>query len=154
MENLIHIPEPTLRFGHQQGMEDPHDGLTLFGPYDEGKVYGIRAGVIGTKEGIRRFNSWVKQVQTPIQDLDKEGKPMLNRPLYPGFQAAFKIPWSHKPVMEILIPDGEIEKHLYLDDPYKRVFETVEVYSERILKAKREEDVSIDIWFVVIPEDV
>jgi hypothetical protein len=154
MENLIHIPEPTLRFGHQQGMEDPHDGLTLFGPYDDGKVYGIRAGVIGTKEGILRFKNWVEQIQVPIQDLDKKGNPMLNRPFFPGFQAAFKIPWSSKPVREIVIPDGEIEKHLYLDDPYKRVFETVEVYSERILKAKREEDVSIDMWFVIIPEDI
>ncbi len=78
MNSLIHLAEPTLRFGYQQGMEDPHDGLTLFGPYDGNNVYGIRAGVIGTKEGIRRFTNWVEKIQSPIQDLDKHGNPMLN----------------------------------------------------------------------------
>jgi hypothetical protein len=154
MADLIRISEPTLRFGHQQGMEDPRDGLTLFSPFDEGNVYGIRAGVIGTMEGIRRYRDWVARLQFPIIDLDDAGKPQMNRPFFPGFEEAFKIPWRPKPIKEIVIPDGELEKHLYLDDSYKRVFETVEVYSERILKAKREDDAAVDIWFVIIPEDV
>lgn len=154
MDNLFHIPEPTLRFDYQQGMEDPRDGLTLFGPYDSENVYAIRAGVIGTKDGIRRFKDWVEQIQGPIYDLDDHGNPKMNRPFFPGFEAAFRTSWKPKPVREIIIPDGEIEKHLYLDDNYKRVFETVEVYSSRILRVKREEDVSIDMWFVIIPEEV
>jgi hypothetical protein len=152
--DLIYIPELTLRFGHGQGMEDPRDGLTLFGPYDEGNVYGIRAGVIGTREGIRRYKQWVERIQSPVSDLDRHGNPQMNRPFYPGFEAAFKVGWKPRPMKEIVIPDGEIEKHLYIDDNYKRVFETVEVYSERLLRWKREEDDPIDLWFVVIPEEV
>ena len=53
--NLIKLPEPTLRFGYDQEMEDPKDGLMLFGPLDEGRPYGIRCGVIGTRDGIGRF---------------------------------------------------------------------------------------------------
>ena len=154
MGSLIHIPEPTLRFGCQQGMEDPRDGLTLFSPYDGSNVYGIRAGVIGTREGIERYKKWVGRLHSPIFDLDKDGNPRLNRPFFPGFEAVFRVPWKPHPVKEIVIPDGEIEKHLYLDDSYRRVFETVEVYTERILRAKREDDASVDMWFVVIPEEV
>ena len=55
MKDLIHIPEPRLLFRHGQAMEDPRDGLTLFGPLDESKPYGIKAGVIGTETGIKCF---------------------------------------------------------------------------------------------------
>lgn len=41
MEELIKLTEPPLLFGHGQAMEDPRDGLSLFGPLDEGKTYGI-----------------------------------------------------------------------------------------------------------------
>lgn len=152
MNELIHIPEPTLLFGHSQAMEDPRDGLTLFSTLDQGKVYGIRAGVIGTRDGIRRYKQWVARIQTPIFDLDKNGLPQVHRPFFPGFEAAFNISWDPEPALEIVIPDGELEKHLYLDDRYKRVYETVEVYSERILSARRKEEVTPDIWFVIVPE--
>ena len=66
MNELIHIPEPLLLFGHKQATEDPRDGLTLFGPLDEGKPYGIKAGGIGTKSGIEYFERWVEWVQRPV----------------------------------------------------------------------------------------
>ena len=34
---LIHIREPKLTFGFDQKMEDPRDGLTLFGSYSKNK---------------------------------------------------------------------------------------------------------------------
>src|SRR5919112_1759521 len=128
MPDVTLLSEPTLLFGHNQGMEDPRDCLTLFGTLEKGSAYAIRAGVVGTKEGIRRYKQWVGMIQKPIIDLDKEGAPRIHRPMYPGFEAAFGIPWDVKPVLEIVIPDGELEKHLFLDDKHKRVYETVEVY--------------------------
>lgn len=65
MERLIRLPEPMLLFGHGQKMEDPRDGLTLFGPLDDGSPYGIRAGVIGTRAGIESFKQWVEWAQRP-----------------------------------------------------------------------------------------
>lgn len=47
-------------------MEDPRDGLTLFGPLDESKPYGIKAGVIATAVGIQCFERWVEWVQRPV----------------------------------------------------------------------------------------
>jgi hypothetical protein len=68
--SLHKFTEPRLRFGLNQALEDPRDGLTLFGPLDEGKVFGIRPAVIGTADGIRRFWNWVTLrggIQCPLQ---------------------------------------------------------------------------------------
>jgi hypothetical protein len=60
MNELIHLPEPKLIFGHGQVMEDPRDGLALFGPFDrKAPQYGITVGVVGTAEGIDRFKRWL-----------------------------------------------------------------------------------------------
>ncbi len=56
-KELWHIPEPLLEFAHGQMVEYPRDGLYLFGPCDAQKRSGVtRYGVIGTREGIERFN--------------------------------------------------------------------------------------------------
>ncbi len=150
---LIRIPEPTLLFGYQQAIEDPRDGLTLFSPLDAGKA-SIRAGVIGTSDGIRRYRDWVNRLQRPIVDVDKNGNSILHRPYFPGFETVFRIAWEPQPVHQIIVTDEEIETQLYLDDKHLRVYRTVEVFSEKILKAIREDDISVDIWFVIIPEKV
>lgn len=150
MRNLVRLPEPTLLFGYDQAMEDPRDGLSLFGPLDEGKPYGIRAGVLGTKDGIRRFNNWVACIQGPISNVP----PDVARPPFPGFEAVFRIPWNPKPTLEIPISEDELNRCLHLDDKYQRVYKTVDVYSTKIIEAIKEEESAVDIWFVIVPDDV
>lgn len=155
MPELIKLNEPTLLFGYNQAIEDPRDGITLFSPLDKGKVYGVRAGVIGTKEGIRIYKNWVKLIQKPIYDRnEKDNTVKPHRPFFPGFEAAFRIPWSPEPVLEIEIDADEIDKYVYLDDAHQRVYKTVDVYSQKILTANKEEDEKPDIWFVIIPEKI
>jgi len=151
---LTKLDEPLLSFGYDQGVEDPRDGLMLFNPLDEGKAYGVRAGVIGTAQGIQRYKRWVQRIQTPIIDLDKKGKPILHRPFFPGFETVFGIKWQPDPVLEITLADDEPEQYLLLADKYQRVYKTVEIYTERILSAANRQDEPVDIWFVVIPENV
>ena len=86
---LIHFPEPTLLFRHNQSVEDPRDGLSLFGPLDKGSPYGIRAGVIGTKDGLRRFRDWAVKIQGAVIQPDPDELFQLSHPPYPGFEAAF-----------------------------------------------------------------
>jgi hypothetical protein len=150
MAELIKLAEPTLLFGHGQAMEDPRDGLTLFGPLDEGMPYGIRAGVLGTKEGIGYFEEWVKKIQGPISN----DPPERARPMFPGFKAAFGIPWTPEPSIRIEIPADEIHSSVRVDDKHQRVYKTVDCYSRRILDALRKEDISVDIWFLIIPDEV
>lgn len=66
MRRLIRIDEPKLLFGHGQKAEDPRDGLTLFGPIENTKPYGIRNGVLSTKEGLRKFKDYLISIQTPV----------------------------------------------------------------------------------------
>ncbi|MBL8039283.1 MAG: hypothetical protein JNN16_17425 [Nitrospira sp.] len=148
--DLIKINEPGLLFKYGQSMEDPRDGLSLFGPLDEGKPYGIRAGVIGTKDGIKRYKNWVRKIQGPIAS----SKGRTARPPFPGIEAAFRIPWVPEPQIAIEISEVELKASLYLDDKYQRVFKTVDVYARRIIEAIRQEDTKVDLWFVVIPDEV
>src|SRR5258708_33613075 len=46
---LLHIPEPTLRFGFEQEDQAPRDGLLLFGPLDRGEPVGTRHAGRGTE---------------------------------------------------------------------------------------------------------
>jgi hypothetical protein len=150
MRELIRIPEPCLLFGHDQATEDPRDGLTLFGPLDKGKPYGVKAGVIGTKAGIALFERWVEWVQHPVLTVP----PVLGRPPFPGFETVFRTPWNPHPVLAIEVGDEEIDRSLYLDEPHERVYGTVTVFADRLLRAKREEEDKPDLWFVVVPDRV
>jgi hypothetical protein len=147
---LVKLSEPTLLFRHEQAMEDPKDGLMLFGPLDEGKPYGIRAGVIGTKDGICRFRRWLERIQKPVFDEPRHPA----RPPFPGFEAVFRIPWNPQPTLEIEVPETDLSGTLRLDDSHQRVYKTVDVYSSRIIAAIQQEETQIDVWFVVIPDDV
>ena len=132
-----------------QTLEDPRDGLALFGPYDA-NVYGVRAGVIGTKDGIQRFNKWVKSIQGPVGIEYAE----RYRPPFPGFEAVFRIPWKPEPIMEVEIDPGEIDRRLSLDDRHIRIFETVDLFAAKLCEAKKSEESLPDLWFIVIPDKV
>ena len=99
MKDLIHIPEPRLLFRHNQATEDPRDGLTLFGPLDESKPYGIKAGVIGTETGIKCFERWVEWVQCPVFN----ATPLQGRPPFPGFETVFRSRWNTKPLLSLTV---------------------------------------------------
>ena len=148
MRSLVRLPEPALLFRHGQAMEDPRDGLTLFGPLDSGKPYGIRSGVIGTTTGIEKFKRWLDWAHGPVCPT----VPQMARPPFPGFESAFRIPWSPNPVQVVEIDDKELKQNLYLDDRHQRVFGTVSLYADPIIKALQEEEAKPDVWFVVIPE--
>ena len=50
---LLYLPEPLLGFRHDQKMQDPRDGLSLFGPLEVARPEGIRWGLIGTRRPVR-----------------------------------------------------------------------------------------------------
>ena len=145
---VIKLDEPVLEFGHGQSVEDPRDGLTLFGPLDEGRPYGIRAGVVGTARGVARFKDWVQWIQSPVSLQSRD----LSRPPFLGFEAVFGIPWNPTPVCAVEIDEERLHAKSRLDDRHKRVFETVRVYTDEIIRSLQIEEVKPDIWFVVIPD--
>ena len=145
---MLKLPEPKLLFGHGQAVADPRDGLTLFGPLDDGSTFGVRPGVVGTAAGIERFWRWVETIQKPIDDKK------LSRPAYPGFEAAFGVPFGAKRRFECLVDEGELQTACNIVDVHQRVHRVVHMYADHILKASTEEDAKPDVWFVVVPDIV
>ena len=148
MADLIRIPEPQLLFRYDQAIEDPRDGLTLFGPLDEGKPYGIRWGIVGTENGIRIFSDWVKRINSVIYDEEKG----IARPPFYGFETIFRTPWTLKPEIQLIVDQTEIDNYVYLDDSHQRIYKTVDCFASKIISAVNEDEKRVDIWFVVIPE--
>jgi hypothetical protein len=143
------IEEPRLLFHYDQATEDPRDGLTLFGPLEKGKPYGIRFGVVGTSDGVRYFHDWLTKAQLPIGDPQQ-----VARPSYPGFEAAFGIPWKPKPEYEEVIDGDELHRRLNFGDRHHRVYKAVDLYEEAILKVRTTEETPVDVWFVIEPDEV
>jgi hypothetical protein len=147
---LLKLSEPLLLFRHGQAMEDPRDGLTLFGPLDFAAPLGVRAGVVGTESGIALFARWVTSIQHPV----RTKQPIASRPPFPGFESVFRVPWTAQPLQTAQIELDQLRQVLYQDDRHQRVYQTVELFAEAILKVHREEEAKPDIWFVVIPDEV
>jgi len=150
MPELIWLPEPKILVGYNQQIEDPRDGLTLFGPLDRGQTYGVRYGVIGTEAGIALLKQFVKRIQKPVVDI----KVSAFRPPFPGFETVYGVPWTPNPAVEIVISDHALAAAVHIDEPHQRVYKTVELYSEEILRSKDREESVVDLWLVVVTEDV
>jgi hypothetical protein len=147
---LLHLDEPTLEFGHRQALADPRDGITLFGPLDMASGYGLRAGVIGPRISIERFMRWAAQIQGPIG----LGSGDRARPAFPGFETAFRVPWQLGRVRTLEIDGDTLAKAIRVPEAHQRVYEAVSIYEAPIRRFARTEDAPVDIWFVVVPDDV
>ena len=150
MPQLKFFPEPPLLFNYEQSMLDPRDGLTLFGPLEKAKPEGIRWGIIGTKDSITRMKRWVEAIQSPICNPDSS----IARPFFPGFEAAFRTKWNPNPVLEITVSEKKLHEVAHASDRHQRVFRTVDVFASRLQNALKTEDVTPDIWCVMLPEYV
>lgn len=130
-------------------MEDPRDGLTLFGPIESNLPYGIMSGVIGTTDGLKKFKNFVKKLQSPIYNSNNN-----TRPFYPGFETIFKAKWDPEKIVFCEVNELEISKHLYNEDTHTRTFELVTLFTKKIIASTENEDIKADVWFVVIPDEI
>lgn len=146
------MEEPKLAFGYGQTMVYPKDGSMLFGPLaDARSPYEIRVGVIGTKMGHQRYRRWVKKINGYIP---AEKSYVVHHSAYPGFETIFGCKWQESPICEIEIAEKSIKENLYLDNRYEAIFNTVGLYESEIKRYLREEEAHVDVWFVVIPEEI
>src|SRR5438045_3450261 len=106
-DELTVLPEPRIEFGANQRLQDPHDGLALFGPYDASAANhpkSIPYALLGTAPGVAAFMEWSRLIQGPIiadPVRDAVGpRPLKEKlwPPYPGFEAAFASVWPEQPV--------------------------------------------------------
>jgi len=151
--------EPLLEFGHGQCVQDPHDGLSIFGPYDvgrPGKPTSINWGLVATPSGREKCLRWVDRLQCAIypgrnkRDVDLD--PSL-WPVFPGFEAAFDCGFSLTPTWYKELDEGKLTELCLNLDSKKRAYDTVEEYLSAIrLTEKKDED--FDVIVCVLPDFV
>lgn len=146
-KQLQYVEEPRLIFGFNQTADDCRDGLTLFGPYEQGKG-SLRAGFVGTRKGVEYYSSFVARINRPIYTQS------LGRPFFPGFKSVFGMDWSPKPSASLIISDDEISSALAISNVKERTFSIVSLYLDAIQRYIDDEESAIDIWYVVVPNKV
>ena len=148
---LIHISEPKLTFGHNQKMEDPRDGLTLFGAYTKNKHIGqISVGIIGSKEQREYVRAYLKRIHQPIVSENVD----IARPYFPGLEAAFDIFVNIDAIQEVDVPREQIDEFLKYTDGHQRVFNLTNLYADKLKKYLNEEHIPVTVWFVAIPDEI
>lgn len=153
-ENILILPEPELEFRYSQKMQNPRDGLTLFGPYDadaSSHPKNIAYGVIGTPEGISAFESWSEAIIKPILTESKFDPQLW--PHFPGVEAAFLSSWSKVPAWSYSIDRDELLIDTQQKDANKRAFNLVNKYLEGI-RIARKKDEAFDVMVCIITDKI
>jgi len=147
---LLHISEPRLTFGYAQKLCDPRDGITLFGPYTRDKHCGqLNVGIIGPKRDREFLKRYLRRLHMPVYGDDE-----VARPFFPGLEAAYGIFINFSNIPEIDVPQDQITKYLAYHDGYQRVHNLSNLYTERLERYQKQEEMPVIVWFVVIPDDI
>lgn len=153
MNGDLHVfPEPTLEFRYSQEVEDPHDGLSLFGPYDADDAShprNISYGLIGTPTGVRRFQDWSQVIRGPVYP-----PPDLSRrlwPAFPGFAAAFACEWPGMPSLCHEVDEGALLAESRDKDASKRAAGVVDRYLREIQRMQQRDE-RVDVVVCVVPD--
>ena len=151
LTELEFLSEPELRFGFDQAVTHPKDGLTLFGPHKKANG-SMRIGLVSTPEGKRRYSAWVQNISKPIH-AKKNNDP--NHTPFPGFEAVFGIGWPTTPIADLQIDLGELHRVMHIEDRHQAIYQAVSLYASVIEKyLQSESEVAIDLWMVIVPEFV
>nr|WP_293296894.1 hypothetical protein [Allomuricauda sp.] len=147
MKELIYIEEPNILFAHGQKCADARDGLSLFGPLNN--LYGIKSGVIGTTNGLQIFRNYLDLIQKPVYNANS-----VTRPMFPGFEAVFGCKWESAGITFKEVTNEEIGKLLYNSSTHKRTYDLVTLFLEKIISANKNQDENVDVWFVIVPDEI
>jgi hypothetical protein len=157
MTSVKHLPEPLLEFGFGQQLEYTRDGLFLYGPVDQAKeVPLIRYGVVGSREGVRRFSQWAESISNYVgTSKSQSARTDAYHVAFPGFQSAFGAQWPTLPAYSIAdVDECELNRLLRIGNRYEAVNRAVDVYVDRLVAAVRRLENPPALWFVVIPDFV
>lgn len=150
---IVDLEEPALEFGHRQTAYHPKDGLMLYGPVLSNRNPArMDVGVIGTPDGIRRYESWVDSINRMIPASEK-GKE-ANNAMWPGFRAVFNAPWPAKPYVTLAIDEAKLRASMLASDRHQGIYSAVDLYADALKKHLHEDGTRPALWFVVLPEFV
>ncbi len=145
------IDEPELSFGFDQKTAFAKDGLLWFGPVEDVQRPSVmRVGFVGSPKGLVLYQKWVEQINLPIP----AGKDATHHLPFPGFEAVFATHWPVKPTCALKLPEKKILDTIRIRDRHQAIYNTVTLFEQEIRRYMNEEDSAVDLWFVVVPEEV
>ncbi|MER8803249.1 hypothetical protein [Mesorhizobium sp. M0998] len=155
---IEHFDEPDLEFAFSQRSPHPKDGLFLYGPHARAKkTREISVGVVGTNEGIVHFRTWSHKLNDVVQVPPPgkgEKKDRLHLANFPGLEAAFGISYDPDKCSFLSIPLHDIDRVSRVWNLNEAVEKVARLYIDRVKKHLRNEEQSIDVWVLVLPEIV
>lgn len=154
IDDVVILNEPTLQFAGGHNASDPHDGLTLFGPYSFDEPTHPQSPtyiVLGTHEGILLFENWASLMNRASFMTEKEKRRLW--PPFPGFEVAFGSKWNEKPAWIGKIDRDELSTASRKSDEHERSYAVVELFMAHFEKLKML-DYTVDVAICIIPEEV
>jgi hypothetical protein len=145
------LQEPSLVFRHGQAVDDPRDGLSLFGPFDadtSSHPRNISYAVVGAPQGLDAFAAWAKALNSPLV---AEGLDHRLWPPFPGFDVAFNTSWPAKPTRQSEIAEGRLADLARNIDPSRRAADVVDIYLDAIRRITVG-DARADLIVCIVPD--
>ncbi len=144
---IEYIEEPKIVFGHGQRMCDPRDGLSFFGPIENGPLE-IRSGVVGSSNALRIFKSYIERIRRPVYNANT-----ITRPFFPGFESVFNCKWNTNTILFKEVTKESVMAALAQQNRNIRTYDAVTLFLNPILRAG-DEDSSVNMWFVIVPDEI
>jgi hypothetical protein len=155
---VLHLGEPDLEFGFKQKTAHPKDGLFLYGPREKAKrSKEVRMGVVGTLEGTKRFRDWLTKIKKRVEvppPKKGEKKDRLHLANFPGLEESFGITVNENELTTCVLDVKAIDEASRTVNQHEAVSKVVRLYVDRIRKHIQNEERSIDVWVLVVPEFV
>jgi hypothetical protein len=156
MFRVHQLDEPLLRFGQDQALEAPKDGLFLFGPVERAAgLASARVGVIGTSTGLGLARRWMQRLAEWIPGkTNRWNEPVLWAPAWPGFEACFGVGLPERSMADVAVDGMAVESAIKRTNRADAVRTAVKIFAEAIRAHLRTEEQRPDLWLVVIPDVV
>lgn len=151
-KEVLLLSEPELEFGNHQLMQDPHDGLALFGPYDlagSSQPKNIVYGLIATPDGVKLFEEWGKILNSALVHPNEDSRRLW--PPFPGFEAATGAIWPCKAAWICELDSDELLEAAQINDAHQRAAKLVKYYIDAITSAKKRDE-NFGVFVCVIPD--
>ena len=154
---VIYIDEPELGFAHGQKCDHPKDGLYLYGPHrtESGEIITVNAGIIGTESGINFLQKKLDEINKFIAVPPPKKTDKLNRlhiSDFPGLTEAFGIRLNKKVLVKRTVDLNRIDEATRNVNHHEAVRKAVDLYVNEIDYHELNEELSVDVWLLVLPE--
>jgi hypothetical protein len=153
---VIYLDEPLLGFGRGQICDHPKDGLFLYGPNGAlPRARSITVGVVGTADGLQYFRRVIERMRgridvPPPGKLEKEVR--LHLANFPGLEEAFGLRVDPGAFAERGISLKALDEATRSLNHHEAVSKAVDLYVSAIADYDKNEERSIDVWALILPE--